>query len=212
MLAISILGLAGTAALYLFLVKALPPLMQAEKVQRPLGWAHAISGTFILASLVVSWWSSWSIRYPVVFSLVMVGSGLLAGLRTKLFLTSGRTGYLSRAQFRLTPLLMPGLALWAAWSSADVVYHDADVSVEVADNTGMFSEITMTWVTLYQSRCLFFEERLGHCNTAFAPSFHEHVTSKEWWTNVSGVTVNTTTHQGVFHHYSGHLPFKYHPF
>jgi hypothetical protein len=208
-LSLSVLGLVCAVTLYLFLGKALPPLLKAETTQRPLGWAHAVSGTCILATLLVSWGNGWSIRCPVLFCTVLIGSGLVAGLRTQLLLATGKAGYLARVQFRLTPLLLPVLALWVGWSSSDVVYHDAEVSVEVIENTGMFSEITTTWITLYQTRYFFFEERLTSFTTAGAPLLQEQVATKERWTTVSSVTLNPTLRQGVIHYYWGHLPFKY---
>lgn len=209
MLALSTLGLACAVALYLLLVKTLPPLMGAETTQRSLGWAHAISGTFILASLIVSWGCDWSIRCPVLFSGAVVGSGLAAGLRTKLLLVTGKAGYFSQVQFRLTPLLMPALALWVSWSSSDVMYHDAEVKVEVTENTGMFSESTTTWITIYQTRYFLFEERLTSFTIAGAPLLREQATTKERWTTVRGVTLDTALRQGLIQYDWGHLPFTY---
>jgi|GEM_PF-6763142 len=207
-----VLGLGGAIVLYILLLTILPRHMRADAVRRPLQWAHWGSGVVVVAAMLVSC-SSWdlSIRYPLLFTLVVVSSGLVAGFRTKLTLVSGRAWLLARTQSLLTPVLIPLLYIWAAVSLGDIVYRDAKVSIEVTKNTGMLSETTTTWVALYQPRGILFEERIGYLYATDYPSNRdrsaEDFNNKDWWATVGKVTVDADALKGVAQNYSGSHPF-----
>ncbi|MBO2007456.1 energy transducer TonB [Hymenobacter negativus] len=207
-----ILGLVGgSIALYFLLLTVVPQYLHPEAVRDSLQWAHRGSGVLTLVAILVSC-SSWdlSIRYPTLIALVVLGSGLMAGLRTKLALVAGSAWFLARAQSLLTPLLVPVLFLWIALRSADVVYWDGDVSVEVTTSTGWLSDITTTQITLYQTQALLFEKPVGHIHAADAANYlhpDQSFNKKEWWATVCKVTVDVDSLKGVVQTYSGYRPF-----
>jgi hypothetical protein len=207
------LGLLGGAiALYVLLITLLPRYLPPEAVRGPLQWAHRGSGALLLVALVVSCSArDLSIRYPVFFSLLLVGSGLLGGLWAKVGVAPGKARAIARAHAWLTPLLIPVLPWWVGFRDSDVVYWDSHVSIELVKNPGMISEIPTTEITLYESRFLIFEHPIGRIVTAnhdkSAPHPNEAFEKKEWWPTVRAVAVDTDSLKGVVQTDSRPYPF-----
>jgi len=208
-LIVIVLGLVGAIGLYVLLLRCLPRYLHPEAVRWRLQWAHRASVAVVLGAMLVSC-SNWdlSIRYPTLFSLLVVGSGLVAGLRTKLGLVFGWAQFLVQMQTALTPVLIPVFFLWVAFSLGDVVYSDTGFSVEVSTSTGWLSDITSTHVTLYQARGVLFDKRIG---TIYAAGMNDdasrNFTKKEWWKTVSRVTADVDSLKGVVEHDMGYYAF-----
>ncbi|MCB2380488.1 hypothetical protein LGH70_23040 [Hymenobacter sp. BT635] len=203
----------GVIGLYLFLLHFLPRYLSPEAVRRPLQWTHWGSGALVLVTVLISS-SSWdlSIRYPTLFSFVIVGSGFIAGLRVKLALIFGKGRLLAHWQSLLTSLLIPVLFVWAIFHQRDIEYWDADVSVEVTKHTDPSSGSLTTWVTLYQSQGILFEQHIGYLHATKANLYdHDHTNedfnNKEWWHTVRHVTVEADSLRGVVQHPEGDYPF-----
>ncbi|WP_177204893.1 hypothetical protein [Hymenobacter arizonensis] len=120
---------------------------------------------------------------------------------------------LARAQAWGTPVLLPGLWCWYAWRTADVVYWDAHVSLELTESTGWRSGVTSQSVTLYRARGVLFEQLLGDVHvTQAAPVYPDHpdqvLYHKDWWPVVRAVTVDEKSRTGVLRLSAGSIPFR----
>ncbi|MBO0361018.1 energy transducer TonB [Hymenobacter sp. BT186] len=206
------LGLCGGAlVLYILLITLLPRYLPATVVERPLQWAYQASGALILLAMLGSW-SPWElrIRYPAAFSLLIVGCGLLGGMWAQLAVGSGRAW--AQAHAWLTPFLVPFLIGWLTLrdNENEVVYQDERVRIELETWTGMLSETTNTRLTLYQTRALLFEQRMGNLHAGLlGPGANRNVdlSTKQGWAMIHRVKVNTDSLRGVAQTQTGEYPF-----
>lgn len=165
-----------------------------------------------MVALLVSW-GPWelSIRYPAFFSLLIVGSGLLGGLWSKLGVVPGRAWVvLAQVQAFITPVLIPLLPWWIGFRDYDVVYWDENVSIELVLNPGMISEIATTRITVYQSQALLFEKPISYIDAIKYPHYphtNEDFNQKQWWTTVRHVRVEADFLSGVIQRQAEDYPF-----
>ncbi|MFD2719170.1 hypothetical protein ACFST9_10615 [Hymenobacter monticola] len=203
-------GLGAVIGLYFLLLRILPLFLYPEVVRHPLQWAHRASAILIPGAVLVSGIWNLHIRYPMLFTLVVVGSGLVGGLRAKLEVISEWARPFARTQMIMTPILTPVLFLWAVFSTEDVVYSDAHVTVEVSTHTGWMSGITSTRVTLYQACGILFDKHVGDIGVGESREYgvgEPDFKQKEWWQTVRWVTFNTVTLTGVVQQVQGSYPF-----
>jgi hypothetical protein len=156
---LSLLYLVGAVALYILLQKNLPPSLRAERVRRPLRWAHGASSAFALAVCLLSWGTGWNIRYPWLWLTVLLSSGVVAGLRLKLGLVPERGRVLAALQRAVVPCAALLFLLVAGPGTR--CYRDARVSLEFVQDTGLLSNLTTTYIKLYLPHWVFFEEYRG---------------------------------------------------
>lgn len=196
-------------AAYVTLIWGLPRVLP-EEVSPLIRWLHwGISVLCLLALAVPALTRGNStFRSLGLFCGVLLVSGLLAGIRRRLQVTSQPV--LATTQAVLVGIVAPlllGLSLDS--TSSDVAYTDGDYTVTVTEHVFfMDDEPGFAEVKLYRSHLWFFDEYLGHIASN---RMDEKVPElKAWWQQVSAISFETSTrgealHQGVA------VPFEVNP-
>lgn len=174
---------------------------------RLLHWLTLGLGLLIsLAPLLT--WGSWTPRLVAVPCLLLLASGLLAGIRGGLGLP--RAAPLSLVQAGLVGVVAPlllGFGLDGAVPD-DVVYSDRDFTVTVNSHSSFqIDDLIYTDVDLYRTRGVVFEEHLGRIFLR-AVSDQPTTEQKNWWRGVSALSYNADSSRGVARHGGVGVPFE----
>jgi TonB family protein len=197
-------------AVYLALIWGLPRLL-TEEVFPLLRWLHWGSSMLCLLALVapVLTRGSWTFRSLSLFCAVLLGSGLLAGLRRRLQVT--RVPILATTQAVLVGLAAPMLLRLSLDSaSSEVAYTDGSYTVTVKESfSWMDNDPLPAELELYRSRLLFFDQYLGHIGRG---NLYEPLPAlKARWHAVSAISFDVASNRGVAWQEGVAVPFGVNP-
>ncbi|MFD1875560.1 energy transducer TonB [Hymenobacter bucti] len=197
-------------AVYLALIGGLPRLL-AEETLPLLRWLHWGSSVLCLLALVVPALTlgSWTFRSLGLFCAVLLGSGLLAGVRRRLQVT--RVPLLATTQAVLVGLAAPvllGLSLDS--TSSEVAYTDGSYTVTVKEGFSLMdNDPVPAELELYRSRLLFFDQYLGHIGR---DNLYEPLSAlKARWQAVSAISFEADSNRGVAWQAGVAVPFGVNP-
>lgn len=195
---------------YIALIWRLPRVL-AEETFPLLRWLHWGSSVLCLLALIAPMLTlgSWTFRSLGLFCAVLLGSGLLAGVRRRLQVT--RVPRLATTQAVLVGLAAPVLlGLSLASGSSDVAYTDGSYTVTVKEGFSfMDNDPVPAELELYRSRLLFFDQYLGHIGRQ---NLDETVPElKARWQAVSAISFDADSNRGVAWQQGVAVPFGVNP-
>ena len=170
-------------ALMLGLARGLP--VCTHRLLRGLQWGAIGLGLGVPLALWLV--ADWTRRTVAPSCLLLLVGGLVAGVRVRLGLPAVRLLSYGLAGVAVVagPLLLSGLGPGAG-AAANVVYHDAQLTVTVTPHFSL-SRIADPWfsdISLYRTRWLLFDEYVGW----LAPAQEKPPQAMAWWRQVSHLT------------------------
>lgn len=197
-------------AAYVALIGGLPrvlPRMLPEEVFPLLRWLHWGASVVCLLALVAPALTqgNWTFRSLSLFCEVLLGSGLLAGVRRRLQVT-GRPA-LATTQAVLVGLVAPLLLGFGLDStSSDVAYNDGNYTVMVKEGFTFMDDPAPPSVELYRARLGLFDEYLGHI--ARTGTDERASDLKAWWQKISAVSFEADRNRGDAWYKGVAVPFE----
>jgi hypothetical protein len=185
-------------ALYLGLVWWLAREVSEEQypLLRQLHWGISVLCLLALLVPVLTLWD-WTFRSPTFLCLLLLVSGVLAGIRG--WLRLARQPAPVTAQAVLIGLIAP--VLLAASLEAppvSIAYADSNYTVTVTEHVGWMDEnARYPEVEFYSTRLLLFEKNLGHVSLSQSQLQGSTPQMKEWWQGVSSLTFAADSNRGV---------------
>lgn len=179
-------------AAYIGLIRIGARGLRAPGCRPWVAWAYWGSLGFVLLCWLTYTFGGWIPRFPILFIVVFVGSGWLAGVRARLgAVSAGLGGWLTVHSWCCLPVALLLALGWVLVIRYEPVYRDDNMAVVVSDDTGLRSNDQSWKLTFYQNRSELFEVELGRTST-YSHQGRE-LWRDEWWRDVRAVSLDTHT-------------------
>jgi len=162
----------------------------------------------LIASIPLLTRGDWTLKSWGLFGLLLLLSGLLAGIRGRLNRT--HSSPLSTLQSVLVGIAAPLLLVFGPGPSADLAYTDGDYTVTINTHPSLQrDDLLYTDVELYRTHGLVLQESVGHIVLdQTGTSVPERMA---WWRDVSSLSFDAKKNHGVARHGGRNVPFEVNP-